>query len=113
MARRASAKNSQARSGDMSESLITKKALAAAMKELMQSADFEKITVGDICAHCGITEKHFTITLKTNTTSSTGYIPPNSSTSFKGKAIRTPGNFYMRHAAISTTTANFTSTHSA
>jgi probable dihydroxyacetone kinase regulator len=39
--------------------MITKKALAAAMKELMQNVDFGKITVGDICAHCGISRKAF------------------------------------------------------
>lgn len=43
----------------MSESIITKRALAAAMKKIMQNVDFEKITVGDICARCGISRKGF------------------------------------------------------
>ncbi|MEA5051019.1 MAG: TetR/AcrR family transcriptional regulator C-terminal domain-containing protein [Oscillospiraceae bacterium] len=43
----------------MSESLITKKALAASLKELMAAAPFEKISVGDICEHCGMSRKSF------------------------------------------------------
>lgn len=43
----------------MSESLITKKALAASLKELMAALPFEKISVGDICEHCGMSRKSF------------------------------------------------------
>jgi probable dihydroxyacetone kinase regulator len=38
---------------------ITKKALAAAMKELMVQMDFAKISVGDICEKCGMSRKSF------------------------------------------------------
>ncbi|MEA4911271.1 MAG: TetR/AcrR family transcriptional regulator C-terminal domain-containing protein [Oscillospiraceae bacterium] len=43
----------------MSESLITKKALAASLRELMTSLPFEKVSVGDICEHCGMSRKSF------------------------------------------------------
>ena len=43
----------------MAESHITKKALAQAMKEMMQTTAFEKISVGDICARCGMNRKSF------------------------------------------------------
>ncbi len=37
----------------MSESYITKNALAAFMKKLMEERDFSKVTVADICEGCG------------------------------------------------------------
>lgn len=41
----------------MSESGITKKALAASLKELMTARPFSEITVGDICQNCGLNRK--------------------------------------------------------
>ncbi|HBQ46930.1 MAG TPA: dihydroxyacetone kinase transcriptional activator DhaS, partial [Ruminococcaceae bacterium] len=38
----------------MSDSLITKKAIAASMKELMKRKSLEKITVSDIVQNCGL-----------------------------------------------------------
>jgi len=38
---------------------VTKKALAASMKELMAEMDFAKISVGDICEKCGMSRKSF------------------------------------------------------
>ena len=38
---------------------ITKKALAASMKELMEEMPFSKISVGDICEKCGMSRKSF------------------------------------------------------
>lgn len=43
----------------MSDSSITKMALAASMKELMEQKDFSKISVGEICGKCGINRKSF------------------------------------------------------
>jgi probable dihydroxyacetone kinase regulator len=43
----------------MSESKITQKALAIAMKELMTALPFTKISVQDICQKCGISRKSF------------------------------------------------------
>ena len=43
----------------MPTSEITKKALAASMKELMESTPFAKISVGEICRKCGISRKTF------------------------------------------------------
>jgi len=43
----------------MPESMITKRTLAAPLKELMNEEALPKITVGDICDHCGITRKSF------------------------------------------------------
>lgn len=43
----------------MSESNITKKALGASMKELMNTTPFSKISVGDICEKCGMSRKSF------------------------------------------------------
>lgn len=43
----------------MSESKITQKALAVAMKELMAQLPFKKISVLDICDKCGISRKSF------------------------------------------------------
>lgn len=43
----------------MSDSNITKNALAASMKKLMQEKPFEKISVSDICGDCGINRKSF------------------------------------------------------
>lgn len=43
----------------MSESNLTKNALAASMKKLMLQRPFEKISVSDICADCGINRKSF------------------------------------------------------
>ncbi len=43
----------------MSESSITKKAYAAALKELMQEMPYEKITVGQICERYGMSRKSF------------------------------------------------------
>jgi len=38
---------------------ITKKALAASMKELMEEMAFSKISVSDICGKCGMSRKSF------------------------------------------------------
>lgn len=43
----------------MSDSTSTRKALAASMKKLMRQKPFEKISVSDICADCGINRKSF------------------------------------------------------
>lgn len=43
----------------MAHSNQTKKALAAAMKDLMQQRPFAKINVGDICEACGLGRKSF------------------------------------------------------
>ncbi len=43
----------------MSDSLITKKALASALKQLMEKKGFEKITVSDIAAECGLNRQTF------------------------------------------------------
>lgn len=43
----------------MADSNITKKALAAALKELMEKIPFEKISVSQICEMCGMNRKSF------------------------------------------------------
>lgn len=43
----------------MADSNITKKALAAALKQLMGEKPFEKINVGDICESCEMNRKSF------------------------------------------------------
>lgn len=43
----------------MADSNITKKALAAALKQLMEEKPFEKINVGDICERCEMNRKSF------------------------------------------------------
>lgn len=43
----------------MSESGITKKALAASFKELMKAKAFEKIRISDICDGCDLNRKSF------------------------------------------------------
>ena len=43
----------------VSDSNYTKNALAASMKKLMRQKPFEKISVSDICADCGINRKSF------------------------------------------------------
>lgn len=43
----------------MSDSLITKKALASALKTLMEKKGFEKITVSDIAEECGLNRQTF------------------------------------------------------
>ncbi|WP_411677501.1 dihydroxyacetone kinase transcriptional activator DhaS [Caproicibacter sp.] len=43
----------------MSESLITKKAIAQSVKELMKKEDLRKISVADIVQHCGINRQTF------------------------------------------------------
>ncbi|WP_246543174.1 TetR/AcrR family transcriptional regulator C-terminal domain-containing protein [Fusibacter paucivorans] len=43
----------------MSDSVITKKALATAMKELMEKMPFNKINVGHICDLCDLNRKSF------------------------------------------------------
>lgn len=43
----------------MSDSNITKRALAEALKELMEEKPFEKITIGDICERCEMNRKSF------------------------------------------------------
>lgn len=43
----------------MADSNITKRALANALKELMQEKAFEKISVGDICERCDMNRKSF------------------------------------------------------
>lgn len=43
----------------MSDSNVTKNALAASMKKLMKQRPFEKISVSDICQDCGINRKSF------------------------------------------------------
>lgn len=44
---------------EMADSNITKQALAAALKELMQEFPFEKINVAHICEKCGMNRKSF------------------------------------------------------
>lgn len=43
----------------MADSNITKKALAKALKELMEEKSFEKINIGDICERCEMNRKSF------------------------------------------------------
>ncbi len=43
----------------MSDSLITKKAIAASIKELMKKKDLQKISVADIVEKCGINRQTF------------------------------------------------------
>ncbi len=43
----------------MSKSNLTKRALAQALKEQMITRPFQKISVGDICAACGMNRKSF------------------------------------------------------
>ena len=43
----------------MSESNITKRALASTMKQLMETTPFSKISVSDICDACGMHRKSF------------------------------------------------------
>jgi len=43
----------------MSNTVITKKALATSLKDLMVEESFEKITIGDICDNCGLNRKTF------------------------------------------------------
>ena len=43
----------------MADSNITKRALAAALKELIGEKAFEKISVGDICEKCEMNRKSF------------------------------------------------------
>lgn len=43
----------------MPDSNITKNALAASMKKLMEQKPFAKISVGDICEACGMNRKSF------------------------------------------------------
>ena len=43
----------------MSDSLITKKAIAAGLKELIRTKSFEKITVSDITEICGLNRQTF------------------------------------------------------
>lgn len=43
----------------MADSNITKRALAQALKELLQTQNFDKISVGNICEKCGMNRKSF------------------------------------------------------
>lgn len=43
----------------MADSGITKKALAAALKQELKEKPFTKISIGDICAHCRMNRKSF------------------------------------------------------
>lgn len=43
----------------MADSNITKKALASAMKELIQEKSFSKISINDICSRCDMNRKSF------------------------------------------------------
>lgn len=43
----------------MASHALTKKVLAAGLKELMQSVPLSKLSVGDICEHCGISRNTF------------------------------------------------------
>lgn len=43
----------------MADSSITRNAIADSLKELTDNKPFEKISVGEICEHCGITRKSF------------------------------------------------------
>ncbi len=43
----------------MPEANITKRALGASLKSLMQTKPFHKISVGEICEHCGMHRKSF------------------------------------------------------
>lgn len=51
----------------MADSSITRNAIADSLKELTDNKPFEKISVGEICEHCGITRKAFIITFVINT----------------------------------------------
>lgn len=44
---------------DMADSTITKRALSAALKQLMEEKPFEKISIADICELCNMNRKSF------------------------------------------------------
>ena len=48
----------------MADSNITKSALASALKELMETTPFAKITVSDICAKCNMNRKKFLLSFQ-------------------------------------------------
>ena len=50
------------------DSNLTKRALAATMKELMEQMPFSKISVSDIAEQCGMNRKSFTTTSRINMT---------------------------------------------
>lgn len=50
----------------MADSNITKRALTAALWELMMELPFKKINVAQICEHCSMNRKSFYITSKTS-----------------------------------------------
>ena len=43
----------------LADSNITKRALASALKELMETEPFEKISIGEICEKCEMSRKSF------------------------------------------------------
>lgn len=43
----------------MSNSIITKKALAQALKECMKTKPLDKVSIGEICEKCGLNRKSF------------------------------------------------------
>ena len=43
----------------MADSSITKNALAMALKQLMKTQGFDKISVSEICKECGMNRKSF------------------------------------------------------
>lgn len=58
----------------MPDSLITKKALASSLKELMETQPLTKISVGDICEKCGMNRKSFYYHSAISMSLSTGYL---------------------------------------
>ena len=81
----------------MADSNITKRTLASALKELMESTPFTKITVSDICAKCNMNRKSFYYHFKDKfdlvnfVDKATGFISYKSKNGKDLKALELPG----------------------
>ena len=89
----------------MADSNITKKALAGALKELMDTKPFQKISVSDICERCQMNRKSFYYHFKDKydlmnwiTTQNSSELPKIKITSRDGSLPRTSANIFMSTA---------------
>ena len=87
----------------MADSNITKKALAGALKELMDTKPFQKISVSDICERCQMNRKSFYYHFKDkydlmNWIYDTEFIGVAKITSRDGSLPRTSANIFMSTA---------------
>ncbi len=57
-------------------SQITKRALASALKELLEHKPLNKITIADITEQCGVNRQTFTTTFRISTPCWSGSTPP-------------------------------------